>query len=355
MAALPFTRVVIQPTSFCNIDCTYCYLADRHRPRTMSQRVARAVAESLDESDRQVGLIWHGGEPLSCGPNHFVELLAEFDALYDRGLLRHTVQTNATLIDPLWCEIFASRSMNVGVSIDGPAWATVNRIDRQGRPAFDRIMAGIEHLRTRELPFTCIAVIGANALARAKDIYDFFCGLGCWQVGINIEQRMGIHLPEAFDQDAVTHFWTELFQAWKANPVIEVREFTYALNGIKLIDSHAAEREHDLFPSVAHDGSVVLLSPEFLDASSSAYSDFKAGNVLDSNLVEICERAGALPYVRHFYEGVAACSRSCDYYRICLGGDAACKYFELGSTGATKTVACAQSEQALLEAVVSLI
>ncbi|MBX7268664.1 hypothetical protein KIF24_23340 [Micromonospora sp. Llam7] len=37
-----FHTLVLQPTSFCNLDCTYCYLPDRRSRRLMSVPVATA-------------------------------------------------------------------------------------------------------------------------------------------------------------------------------------------------------------------------------------------------------------------------------------------------------------------------
>jgi len=39
--------LVVQSTSFCNLDCTYCYLPDRRSLRLLSGAVARACAESI--------------------------------------------------------------------------------------------------------------------------------------------------------------------------------------------------------------------------------------------------------------------------------------------------------------------
>lgn len=39
--------VVVQPTTFCNLDCTYCYLPHRRLVREMSPEIAGAVARSV--------------------------------------------------------------------------------------------------------------------------------------------------------------------------------------------------------------------------------------------------------------------------------------------------------------------
>lgn len=60
-----FHTLVMQPTSLCNLDCTYCYLPDRRSRRVMNAAVAQACAESiaLQNSGHPVSVVWHGGEP----------------------------------------------------------------------------------------------------------------------------------------------------------------------------------------------------------------------------------------------------------------------------------------------------
>jgi sulfatase maturation enzyme AslB (radical SAM superfamily) len=114
--------IVMQPTTFCNLDCGYCYLPDRQRKKDMSMRVATAVAASIPDSWSQVGaveVVWHGGEPLAAGRRHLVELLEVFETLRVAGRVQHSLQTNATLITDAWCDIFIRYDVAVGVSLDG--------------------------------------------------------------------------------------------------------------------------------------------------------------------------------------------------------------------------------------------
>ncbi|WBB56807.1 hypothetical protein O7601_12465 [Verrucosispora sp. WMMD573] len=46
-----FHTLVVQPTSFCNLDCTYCYLPDRRIIRLMTDAVAQACAESIAQQN----------------------------------------------------------------------------------------------------------------------------------------------------------------------------------------------------------------------------------------------------------------------------------------------------------------
>jgi hypothetical protein len=69
----------------------------------------------------------------------------------------------------------------------------------------------------------------------------------------------------------VRGFWSELTAAWRADPRLEVREVEWALRfaGAMLAGDGDAllPRRHDPIPTIAHDGGVVLLSPELAGRS----------------------------------------------------------------------------------------
>jgi uncharacterized protein len=124
-----FVTVVLQPTTLCNLDCRYCYLPLRRLSNRMPVAVAAAVARAIEEQnhDRPVSILWHGGEPLACGIAHFRDLLHPFEELRLAGRIVHVVQTNATLVNDEWCELFCAFGFHVGASVDGPVWMTDQR------------------------------------------------------------------------------------------------------------------------------------------------------------------------------------------------------------------------------------
>src|ERR1043166_3513745 len=68
-AAVPRLRLlVLQPTPFCNIDCSYCYLANRRSTARMRLDTLAPACRRVFESpfvDRELDVAWHGGEPLT--------------------------------------------------------------------------------------------------------------------------------------------------------------------------------------------------------------------------------------------------------------------------------------------------
>lgn len=347
--------VLMQPTTLCNLDCRYCYLPHRAVDRRMPVPVAEAVADTVNGWARQVdrfSVVWHGGEPLATGREHLAALMAPFTRV------EHHVQTNATLIDDGWCEFFQAHRVEVGISLDGPATRTALRTDRAGRPAYQRILKGVAALRRHRIRFAVICVVSDPQPGLATELYEFFGELGCYWLGINIEEREGVNTRDnTRAAAAVRGFWAELTAAWAADPAIELREVEWSLHYLAAALRGEADavlpRRRDPVPTIAHDGRVVLFSPElagFDDAPG--YGDFALGNVLHTGLAGIVAGAGdPTGWVAEYFSGVERCRDSCPYFGFCGGAHASNRYFELGRFDATETEHCRNTKIRLLEGV----
>jgi len=102
--------VVVQPTPFCNINCNYCYLPDRKNKATMSQEVLQALFEKVFASGwacNQLTVIWHAGEPLVMPVSYYEEAFNLIESLRPQDIqVRHSFQTNGTLLSRSWCDLF---------------------------------------------------------------------------------------------------------------------------------------------------------------------------------------------------------------------------------------------------------
>jgi uncharacterized protein len=352
IAAVP-SYVVMQPTTLCNLDCTYCYLPHRTADRRMTVAVARAVARAVNEwaGERRFSVVWHGGEPLATGRDRLGALLAPFSPGVE-----HHVQTNATLIDDAWCEFFTAHRMRVSVSVDGPEELNHERITRNGRPSYHRIMRGVAALRRHGIGFSALCVVSKPTPGLATRLYEYFLELGCDVLGINIEEQEGVNTRDnAYPEESVVGFWAELVAAWRRDPSIHVREIEWTLRYAgAVLDGTADEvlpRQLDPIPTVAHDGSVILLSPELAGFTDRRYGDFASGNVLRTPLPQIIAEATGTGWIGEFLDGVEACRASCPYFGFCGGAHAANRYFEHGRFDGTETNHCRNSKMRLLEGV----
>jgi len=346
--------VVMQPTTLCNLDCTYCYLPHRALNRPMPVPVAAAVAADVNvwaAANDRFSVVWHGGEPLAAGRAALADLMAPF-----RGV-EHHVQTNATLIDDPWCEFFAAHDVRVSVSVDGPAERNGQRVTRAGRPAYDRIERGIAALRAHGVAFSALCVVSDPRPELAAELYRYFLDLGCDVLGINIEEREGVNdRANAHGEAAVREFWAALVAEWRREPRIHVREIEHALRYAGAVLSGTADdvlpRRLDPIPTIGVDGGVYVLSPELAGFTDERFGDFSSGNVLATPLRQILHAAArGTGWVGEFLAGVEMCRAECPYFGFCGGAHAANRYFELGRFDATETDHCRNSKIRLLEGV----
>lgn len=351
LATVP-NYVIMQPTTLCNLDCEYCYLPLRAADHRMPVAVAEAVAADVNRwAGPGFSVVWHGGEPLAAGRDHLAALVAPFS-----DSITHHVQTNATLIDDAWAEFFLTHRFRVSVSVDGPPARNDLRRTRGGRPAYDRIERGIATLRRHGIDFAALCVVSQPTDGLATELYQYFLGLGCDVLGLNIEETEGVNRrSNAFAAGPVQRFWAELTTVWRADPRIHVREIEWSLRYLAAVLDGTADdllpRQLDPIPTIGHDGSVHVLSPELAGFNDPRYGDFAAGNVRDRPLAEILVDAPARGWVPEFLRGVEACRASCPYFGFCGGAHAANRYFEHGRFDGTQTNHCRNSKIRLLEGV----
>jgi uncharacterized protein len=86
----------------------------------------------------------------------------------------NTVQTNATLIDDEWAEFLRTNDFLVGVSIDGPgAMHDAYRVDKGGKPTYDRVVRGIEALRRYGVDWNALVTVNAANGDHGREVYTF--------------------------------------------------------------------------------------------------------------------------------------------------------------------------------------
>ena len=356
--AIPFgfRHVIMQPTTRCNLNCAYCYLPDRTQKSKMSVDITDSIALSLTDVPHEIRLLWHGGEPLSCGLKTFRNLLSSFQSLASAGRLRHNIQTNATLITSDWCKLIKEFNIDIGVSLDGTENQNADRITWKNLPAHTDIIRGIELLHRHDIKFGVIAVVNSRNIDDPESFYESFTKVGCTSLNINIEEREGINkTAEDLEFNKVRNFWKRLFTAWRLKPIIRIREFDHSLGWIDSIcngtDETLDRHPKDMWPTVTVNGDVVVISPEFMSTDPTERSKFVIGNVLETPLPEIVLKSRDAWYVREFLEGRRECRKSCSYYSYCGGGQASNKYFETGSLKVTETAHCRNTRQSVLDVV----
>ncbi|MFT4114270.1 cyclophane-forming radical SAM/SPASM peptide maturase GrrM/OscB [Silvibacterium sp.] len=358
--AAPLGLLIIQPTPFCNIDCRYCYLGDRLDKTRMQMSTVEAAArfiERLPLAKQTLPVVWHAGEPLVVGTAFYRDAFQHFASAAPSFPVQHQVQTNATLINDEWCELFQSASVKVGVSIDGPRDVhDAYRVDRSGKGTFDRCMHGISKLREHKVPFTVISVITTAALSRAEEVWNFLSSLGASQLAFNIEEVEGAHerssLSGAATRELATRFYTRIAELREKGPFVPVRELDDMQRHLTAPVGSTVMRANNHPGAIVNidvHGNVSTLSPELLGQNHSLYGKFQWANVHRDSWADLMANPQFIFAYQAVQSGVQKCKESCGYFAICGGGNPSNKLAELGTFDGTETEHCRFHVQAVAD------
>jgi len=358
--------VVVQPTPFCNIDCTYCYLPSRNDRTVIAQSTVRNLFQKLFASgwaNQCVNVIWHAGEPLVVPIAFYREAFEAIEHLRpsDIGIM-HSFQSNGMLLTPAWCEFIQEWHVDIGISIDGPRHLHDRyRVTRSGRGTFDKTIAGIRLLRERAMPFHTISVLSRDSLDAPDAMYEFFVAEGIDHVCFNVEESEGQHVSGMLGIDDVRGrfraFLTRFWQLARASDKVKfVREVDTMISAV--FRSNAAPfRNQQVEPlamlNVDCLGNVSTFSPELLGYRQAEYNDFIIGNINTDSMEQIRDSQWLAAMQGDIDAGVAACRASCEYFSICGGGAPMNKLSENGSFNSTKTAFCSLIQMAAADVVLA--
>jgi uncharacterized protein len=366
----PLELLVLQPTPFCNINCSYCYLPDRQSTRRMTaetmERTFRWVFASGLVRDPFV-LLWHAGEPLVL-PVAYYE--AADDLLRRHNLAEVPVlqsfQTNATLIDADWCAFLRRPNVHLGVSVDGPDFLhDRHRRTRSGRGTLDSVLKGIHLLHEHEVPFQVITVLTADSLDYPDELFDFYRANRIGSVAFNIEEKEGAHAASSLQQggtpERFRRFLTRFFTlAQSADPPLSVRELDSSASMLSPDNRcrpgmRTQENKPWAILNVDWQGNFSTYSPELLGMSSPAHGSFALGNVAADSAADVMASAQFRRLEAEIERGVAMCQESCAYFAFCGGGPPANKLYENGTFASTETVFCRLHKKICVDVTLELL
>ncbi|WP_211244886.1 anaerobic sulfatase maturase [Intrasporangium oryzae] len=173
-----------KPTgAVCNLDCEYCFFLSKDQlyPGSdfrMNPEVHEAYIAQLLEAHTgpdEVVVAFQGGEPTMMGLD-FMRRTVELEEEHRRPgqTILNTIQTNGTLLDDEWGEFLHEHRFLVGISIDGPrALHDAYRVDKGGKPTFDRVLRGLEVLRRHGVDWNALTTVNAANGDHGREVYTF--------------------------------------------------------------------------------------------------------------------------------------------------------------------------------------
>ncbi|NUZ04474.1 cyclophane-forming radical SAM/SPASM peptide maturase GrrM/OscB [Piscinibacter koreensis] len=369
--ALQTRLLILQATPFCNIDCDYCYLPERDSTARMSIATVRRAAERLLEDDLardEITVVWHAGEPLAMPRAFYAAAFSVLEqVLGSTCRVAHSIQTNGTLIDDAWCELFKRHHVQIGVSVDGPAALhDRHRRTRGGHGTHARVVAGMQRLRAHGIAFHAIAVVTADTFADAHGFVDFFVEQGVAEVGCNYDEAEGVHARSSLAGREAAHaaFVQHLLdRSLASDPPLRIRELGLALDLIRAPLPRVrwqgrawpdnAQAQPFALITVGHDGRFGTFSPELLGQRAAEFGDFVLGNVRTDGYLASARSACFERLWSAIVHGTRACEAACAHFGFCGGGAPANKFYENSDFASAETLYCRTMFKRPFDAVLS--
>lgn len=382
----PIELVVVQGTSFCNLNCKYCYLSEetrRDRSSIPLPRISdyfRKILSSRYVKDRLI-VNWHSGEPLVLGTDYYEAVINRIADIArevsgpDFQVL-HDFQTNGTLIDRNWCEFFKryKDTVTLGVSCDGPeALHDAYRRDWRNRATFERTLSGMQQLIEHGIRFGLIAVISPRALEHPDEIYDFF---DSYRSHVS---EFRFNLLDDFPDDgelSYTHceqdyydFLTTLLNRIEATPtecqILNIKNFSYFYERLTaspetITTPPAGYMSQPLRAfNIERNGDIsTFYAGVTQDECPDIYGDGKGlviGNLNVDSLDDIATSPKLARIQQDFELSHSTCAKTCPYYSLCPGGYNLIKFNRSGRFDVTETPECRLQIKAFTNALIDHI
>jgi uncharacterized protein len=333
-------HVLAKPTgAACNLACAYCFFLDKELlyPNSrfrMSDEVLGAYIRQLIKAHRsnQVTVAWQGGEPTLMGVG-FYRRAIEYQKEYARPgmVFENTMQTNGTLLDDEWCAFFKENNYLIGISIDGPRYLhDTYRLDKGGRPTFDRVMRGLRLLQKHGVECNILVAVNRTNADYPLEVYRFLRdearttwiqfipvveriddeGHTIYQKGTRISERSV--RPEQFGR-----FLIQIFDHWVRHDVgrMYIQTFEAAVRnwlGTPSSGMCVFEPTCGLGPALEHNGDLYACD-HFVEP------DYLLGNVMDTPMIEMVTSERQRRFGRDKRDSLPRYCRECDVRFACHG------------------------------------
>ncbi|NPV06263.1 MAG: anaerobic sulfatase maturase [Syntrophaceae bacterium] len=331
--APPAFHLLAKPTgAACNLDCAYCFFLDKEAlyPGSrfrMSDATLELYIRQLVESHRAdtVNIAWQGGEPTLMGLDFYRRAMALAEKYRRPGMTYlHTLQTNGTLLNDEWAAFFKQHGFLIGISIDGPRDVhDVYRVDKIGRPTFDRVMRGLRLLQKHGVEYNVLtAVNGVNA-DYPLEVYRFLRDEAgaTWMQFIPVVERVGADGPGVSERsvgpEQFGRFLCAVFDEWVRRDVgrIFVQTFEATLRnwlGMATSGMCVFNETCGTGPALEHNGDLYscdhFVEPKHL-----------LGNIHDGHMIEMVASARQLKFGRDKRDRLPRLCLECDVRFACHG------------------------------------
>lgn len=345
-------QIIVKLTTNCNLNCIYCSEGDKKAVTLKKEMLFKAIDELpllLDKiNDKNITLLWHGGEPLSVGKEYLTEVMQYATEKLKNYHIKFLIQTNGTLIDDEWISIFCKFKVGIGISLDGyKELHDNNRLTKNGEATFDLIVKNMQKLKNAGVNYGALMVLNTSsqinmeALTKCIEEYDLHP---------KIHSVIACGRASEVDSVAVYENYVELMKELyrycmesDRNIIIEpLNELMDTILGVDSVHECSFNGSCGVsFICIYADGSA-----GFCGRAEHEKDDFTYGSLEDKNLLELYESVNAQRIrSRQQYLKEHDCY-GCNYWHLCHGG---CAFEAVTATGSlySKYVNCGMRKSLL--------
>ncbi|MDE5998984.1 MAG: radical SAM protein, partial [Bacteroidaceae bacterium] len=238
---------------------------------------------------------------------------------------KNSIQSNLSLINDDYIDLFIRYNVNVGFSLDGAKEINdILRVDIDGNGTFNRIMSNVEKCRRKKLNVGCIVVGNKEHVGHMLELYDFLCNYNLsfrFNPLFNSGEAKNNIYEYGITPDEYAQMMVDLFDIWYFDNNHSIKESNLEEMASNLLWPNPVhclfgKNCQDNFFAIAPTGDVMPCG-RFCDVSLKQYA---YGNLHEETLAEILPRIKqSEAYKRSEYIEQSNC-KLCKYFDICHGG-----------------------------------
>lgn len=324
-----FTTLIKPGGSACNLACKYCYYLEKaelyggRQPIMDPELLELYIKQYIEAVEHDVvEFCWHGGEPLMLGLDYFKRAL-KLQRKHSRGKTIHnSLQTNGTLLDENWCRFFSDNGFLVGLSIDGPKDIhDAHRVNRGGRPTFDRVVAGVNLMNRLHVEYNTLSVVSRLSEGRGAEIYRFLRD----ELGSRFMQLLpavdwlpsGELAPWSVSSEGFGQILCDVFDEWVRHDVGRsyVQIFDVTLSQLCGLPSGICT-----MGETCGEGLAVEHNGDVYPCDHFVWPEYRLGNIRETSLAELFDSEKRLKFALFKRNDLPPECLKCGYYHLCHGG-----------------------------------
>ncbi len=240
--------------------------------------------------------------------------------------IENTLQTNGILLDDEWCRFLKEHEFLVGLSLDGPReMHDAYRVDKSGRPTFDKVMHAARLLQDYQVEFNILATVNAANGDHPLEVYRFFrdeLGARYLQFIPIVERDNDTGFQEG---DTVTdrsvgaqqygRFLMDMFDEWVHRDVGEM----FVLNFDGPLANWLGSPSTCIFSPVCGQGMALERNGDLYSCDHYVEPGYFLGNIMETPMVEILASKKQQLFGRAKLDSLPRYCRECAFLFACNG------------------------------------